>query len=130
MEAWQLHQRLSQQLSPGVKLRIRRMAPRYLERAQFFHDPQSLYREALTQLRIQFPTASHREADVLATYLLGVAAAGQGSREALDSLNEIGESEALRLQMAMDRMSKLMSTLSNLLKKTADTQNAMVQNIK
>jgi hypothetical protein len=31
----------------------------------------------------------------------------------LDSLSEIGEMESLRLQMAMDRLSKLMSTLSN-----------------
>ena len=34
----------------------------------------------------------------------------------LDSLSEMGEMESLRLQMAMDRLSKLMSTLSNLLK--------------
>ena len=40
------------------------------------------------------------------------------------------ETEALRLQMAMDRVSKLMSTLSNLMKKAADTQNAIVQNLK
>jgi hypothetical protein len=33
----------------------------------------------------------------------------------LDSMSEMGEMESLRLQMAMDRLSKLMSTLSNLL---------------
>jgi putative addiction module CopG family antidote len=33
----------------------------------------------------------------------------------LDSLSEMGEMESLRLQMAMDRLSKLMSMLSNLL---------------
>ena len=38
----------------------------------------------------------------------------------LDSLSELGETESLRLQMAMDRMSKLMSTLSNILKKVSD----------
>ncbi|HRE38569.1 MAG TPA: hypothetical protein PK092_08990, partial [Chitinophagaceae bacterium] len=32
----------------------------------------------------------------------------------LDSMSEMGEMESLRLQMAMDRMSKMMSTLSNL----------------
>jgi hypothetical protein len=48
----------------------------------------------------------------------------------LDSMSEMGEMESLRLQMAMDRMSKMMSTLSNLLKKISDTQNAIVQNIK
>lgn len=48
----------------------------------------------------------------------------------LDSMSEMGEMESLRLQMAMDRMSKMMSTLSNLLKKISDTQSAIVQNIK
>ena len=48
----------------------------------------------------------------------------------LDSMSEMGEMESLRLQMAMDRMSKMMATLSNLLKKISDTQNAIVQNMK
>jgi hypothetical protein len=48
----------------------------------------------------------------------------------LDSLSEMGEMESLRLQMAMDRMSKMMSTLSNMLKKISDTSNAIIQNMK
>ena len=48
----------------------------------------------------------------------------------LDSLSELGEMESLRLQMAMDRMSKLMSTLSNALKTSADTASAVTQNLK
>ena len=48
----------------------------------------------------------------------------------LDALNELGEMESLRLQMAMDRLSKLMSTLSNLLKKIGDTASGIVQTLK
>ena len=48
----------------------------------------------------------------------------------IDSMSEMGEMESLRLQMAMDRMSKMMSTLSNLLKKISDTQNSITQNLK
>ena len=48
----------------------------------------------------------------------------------LDSMSEMGEMESLRLQMAMDRMSKMMSTLSNMLKKASETQQAIIQNIK
>jgi Arc/MetJ-type ribon-helix-helix transcriptional regulator len=48
----------------------------------------------------------------------------------IDDLSEMGEMESLRLQMAMDRMSKMMSTLSNLLKKMSETSSAIVQNIK
>jgi hypothetical protein len=47
-----------------------------------------------------------------------------------DSLDEMSEMDMLRLQMAMDRVSKMMSTLSNLLKTLADTQAAIVQNLK
>jgi len=47
-----------------------------------------------------------------------------------DDLSDIGEMESLRLQMMMDRLSKMMSTLSNLLKKMQDTQDAITQNLK
>ena len=48
----------------------------------------------------------------------------------LDSMSEMGEMESLRLQMAMDRLSKMMSTLSNLLKKMSDTAGQITQNMK
>jgi hypothetical protein len=48
----------------------------------------------------------------------------------LDQMSEYSEMDQLRLQMAMDRLSKMMSTLSNLLKKLADTQSAIIQNMK
>lgn len=48
----------------------------------------------------------------------------------LDSMSEMGEMESPRLQMAMDRMSKTMSTISNLLKKISKTADDIVQNLK
>lgn len=48
----------------------------------------------------------------------------------LNSMSEMGEMESLRLQMAMDRMSKMMSTLSNILKKISKTADDIVQNLK
>jgi hypothetical protein len=48
----------------------------------------------------------------------------------LDTMGEMGEMESLRLQMAMDRLSKMMSTLSNLLKKISDTTSQITQNLK
>lgn len=48
----------------------------------------------------------------------------------LDALTELGEQEALRLQMAMDRMSKMMTALSNLMKKISDTAQGITQNLK
>jgi hypothetical protein len=48
----------------------------------------------------------------------------------LDSMSEMGEMESFRLQMAMDMLSKIMSTLSNLLQKQSQTADAITQNIK
>ena len=48
----------------------------------------------------------------------------------LDSMSEMGEMESLRLQMAMDRLNKMMATLSNILKKISDTSQQITQNIK
>jgi hypothetical protein len=46
------------------------------------------------------------------------------------SLSEMGETESLRLQMTMDRLSKMMETLSNLMKKISDTGDSVIQNMK
>ena len=54
----------------------------------------------------------------------------EDAKTKLDSKNEMGETESLRLQMAMDRLSKLEATLSNLLKKASDTQSNIVNNLK
>ena len=54
----------------------------------------------------------------------------KSSAQQEEALNELGELESLRLQMMMDRVSKMMTTLSNLLKKMQDTQDAITQNLK
>lgn len=51
-------------------------------------------------------------------------------KASIDSMSEMGEMESLRLQMAMDRLSKMMSTLSNILKKISDTADQITQNMK
>lgn len=48
----------------------------------------------------------------------------------LDGLSETSEKTSLRLQAAMERRSKLLATLSKLLKKVSTTQDALIQNIK
>jgi hypothetical protein len=51
-------------------------------------------------------------------------------KKKLDSMNEMSEETSLRLQMLMDRRSRFMSTLSNIMKKISTTQDDLVQNIK
>jgi hypothetical protein len=57
-------------------------------------------------------------------------AAQQSLNGDLNSMNELSEMTAMDLQMAMDRRSKFVEALSNVLKKMNDTQQAIVQNIK
>jgi hypothetical protein len=44
--------------------------------------------------------------------------------------NEMSEMISMRLQMTMDRRSKFISTLSNIMKKISTTQDTLVQNLK
>jgi hypothetical protein len=51
-------------------------------------------------------------------------------KQDLDAMSEMGEMESLKLQMAMDRLSKMQSTISNVMKKASDTSSSVIQNIK
>ncbi len=51
-------------------------------------------------------------------------------KNSLDSMNEMSEMESMRMQMVMDRRSKMMETLSNILKKLDDISASIVQNMK
>jgi hypothetical protein len=49
---------------------------------------------------------------------------------AKDSLSELGDELSLKLQMAMDRLSQIQSTLSNTMKKLSDTASGIIANMK
>jgi hypothetical protein len=76
-------------------------------------------RPALRQLRPKIISTS-REIETLR----------QRIKSKLDSTGEMGDMDSLRLQMEMDRLSKLMSTLSALLKKASETETEIIRNIK
>jgi hypothetical protein len=48
----------------------------------------------------------------------------------IDSLSDIGQAQQLQIQMLMDRRSKLIETMSNIMKSISDTQSTIIQNIK
>ena len=53
-----------------------------------------------------------------------------GLIESRDSLSGLGEERQLKLQILMDRRSKIMTTLSNLMKKISQTQDNIIANLK
>lgn len=56
--------------------------------------------------------------------------AGKVTPAGKDSLSGMSEQQQLQLQMMMDRRQKLLETLSNLLKKAAETEQTITQNLK
>lgn len=90
------------------------------------------YPVARREVRSRFGRLSTQQSDLLSLYVL-TSVAGLLSRPdelKRNGMNEMSEMTSLRLQMMMDRRSKLMSTLSNLMKKTSDTQKSLIQNLK
>ncbi len=89
---------------------------------------------ARTQVASQFVGLSAQQSDLLVFYVLDEIAqllvARENLNKKLDSLSEMSEETSLRLQNMMNRHSKFISMLSNLLKKISDTQNSIVQNLK
>jgi hypothetical protein len=69
-------------------------------------------------------------AESLVNQLVGIARELGPLKFNADLLGQLSETESARLQMAMDRVSKLMGTLGNLLKKISDTASAITQNLK
>jgi Arc/MetJ-type ribon-helix-helix transcriptional regulator len=59
-----------------------------------------------------------------------LASVASGLQEHLDDMSELSEMASLRLQMLIDRHSKFIEALSNLMKKIATTQDTLVQNLK
>jgi hypothetical protein len=57
-------------------------------------------------------------------------AAVEALKNQRDSISQMGEMDALQMQQAMDRMSKMMATLSNIMKKSSETSQTIVQNLK
>jgi hypothetical protein len=78
-----------------------------------------------TQLQSQIPGLTPAQAELLA-----FAAIQEALQAQLDSMNEMSEMTSMNLQMAMDRRSKFVETLSNVMKKIDSTQETIVQNLK
>ncbi|MEO8029828.1 MAG: hypothetical protein ABI765_03200 [Gemmatimonadota bacterium] len=125
------YQKLSRQLSPAVKRKVRLAIPHYMQHAQHLKDPHALHKAALSTLKGHFPTATVGQSNQLAFYLIGsISASDDGLKGKLDSMNEMSEVDSLRMQMAMDRRSKFVDALSNIMRLIDSTQETIVQNLK
>jgi len=77
----------------------------------------------------KYRNLSTEQSNLLQLYVLADAA-DMISNNKLEGMGELSEMTSLRLQMTMDRRSKFISTLSQIMKKVSSTQDMLVQNIK
>jgi hypothetical protein len=91
------------------------------------HYPSMSY-EAATALK-QVPNGGNLRTGAIIT-VGDLRATLKSLTDNLDSMNEISELTSLRLQMLMDRRSKLISTLSNIMKSISTTKDTVVGNLK
>lgn len=98
---------------------------------------EDVLRSLQTAIQSKFPKLTQGQRDTMALYSLYELSSPQSeylpslaARKDLDNMSEMGEMESLKLQMIMDRKSKVMETLSNMLKKLSDTSSAITGNIK
>jgi hypothetical protein len=151
----QQRDRVQRLLAPGAKEKISRVAAAFSERARKLPPSTDFQALAVSDVRTAFPgNRPQQDIDTLVFMVLMQASqdgqsdlknlmaatqataqqkerlrAGQEKKEK-DAANELSEMESLRLQMYMDRESKLLATLSNVEKKISDTQDQMIQNLK
>jgi hypothetical protein len=62
--------------------------------------------------------------------LVEVSAAQDAMKDDLDSVSDLSEEVLLKLQLIVDRQMKVLSILSNIMKKITDTEDTIVQNLK
>lgn len=95
--------------------------------------------EAYMNAEVPVPNPESQQGfDMVETELMGTPPANvdelkaiqSNLKEKLDSMNEVSEMTSLRLQMIMDRRAKMISTLTNVMKKISTTQDNVVANLK
>ena len=118
--------RLWSAASPAVKAWVKQVAPGI---ANGTGDPEALARAAL---RARWPNLrSAAGSDALAFLAIYESAEIlQAWARARDSLAELSEQQQLKMQMVMDRLSKMMAMLSNLLKKLSEVSDSIIANLK
>jgi hypothetical protein len=115
------HERVQRLISGPTKQKLAQLMPGFRAEVMKLPPQADFGRLALADVKRRFPRLSSQEYDVLAFELM---------HQTVDSLNEQSETQSLELQMTMDRRSKLIDTLSNVLKKISETGDSVVQNMK
>ena len=121
--------RLKSLLQPGARSKLDLVTRGLLAHLASESKNVDLYSLAQQKVRSEFAQISNEQSNLLSFYVLAEVAQILTVPK-LNGMNEMSEMTSLRLQMTMDRRSKFISSLSNIMKKISTTQDILVQNIK
>ena len=107
----------------GLPLHVRHKAHFIIQQMRAHAKQPMMKYTPLRQLPAAFPAMPDEQLAAVALYILWEVGH-------LDSMSEMSEAESLWLQMAMQRHSKVMEILSNMLKLIDDTASGITQKIK
>ena len=126
--------RLAAFLQPGVKTRLSidvRVLLAHLASASGEAGLAALVRH---EIRSRFAQLSSAQFNLLRFYVLAkltrILSSPAILKKRLEAMNDMSEETSLRLQMMMDRRSKIMQMLSNIMKEISRTQDSIVRNLK
>jgi hypothetical protein len=153
-EAVRQNTRLAAKLSPSAKNKVQAAAAELAAAAKqqpALTAPQ-LQSKARTSVLQAFPNLGSMDVDALVFMVLMQSAQDQqaelsatmnamqqntaarqharGTQESGAQMNDLSTMDQMRLQILMDQRSKLLDAISNLMKSAADTQSAVVENLK
>ena len=127
-------QRIELFLQPTAKVRLDQVIRTLLLSLASGAENVDLYAFVQTELRSSFPRLSIEQSNLFSFYVFAetarLLAVPDELKGKLDGMNEMSEMTSLRLQMMMERRSKFISTLNNIMKKISTTQESLVQNLK
>jgi flagellar biosynthesis component FlhA len=119
---------MSGSLQPSAREKVTLVSTLLQKQIAALASPEDLIASARTELSRQFPGMTQAQQDQMVFLALTGAVESMDTQK--DSMGELGSETSTRLQMYQDRRSKLMSTLSNMLKKMADTSGSIISNMK
>lgn len=123
------HREIVEQLAAPARTRLQLATRSFVRQLAECPDGGDIGAIAQVEVERTFQAATEPQIELLTLGVLaGSSVDVRADRDG--SLEGLGQMERLRLQVAMDRRSKFMSTLGNLLKKRADTSASIIQNLK
>lgn len=113
-----------------LKMKLQTRPPRASRKATESKTVEIVPAQGLLLPAVQLPAVQYTKDAIGKLSVADLQKAIDDLQSDLDSMNELSEMTSLRLQMMMDRRSKFITTLSNIMKKIDTTSETIVQNMK